>query len=289
MKAAEFDYARAADLDDVFRLLDGAQGEAKIIAGGQTLVPLLVMRLARPTLVVDINGIAELSGIAADETGVTFGAATRQIDALEAAGVARHAPLLKKALALVGHPQTRNRGTIGGSLANADPAAEIGLIARTLDAEIEARSSAGGRQIAADAFFTGAMSTVLSAEECLTKVRFPVWPGRVGTGFEEMSNRRSDFALVAVACQVAIDKAGVCTRIALGVGGAEPVPVRASDAEKRLIGTRLESADINAALNTLAETLDPLSDVHASADYRRRVAVHLAARTIASARDEARA
>ena len=289
MKAAEFDYARAADLDDVFRLLDGAHGEAKIIAGGQTLVPLLVMRLARPTLVVDINGIAELSGIVADETGVTFGAATRQIDALEAAGVARHAPLLKKALALVGHPQTRNRGTIGGSLANADPAAEIGLIARTLDAEIEARSSAGTRQIAAAAFFTGAMSTVLSSEECLTKVRFPGWPGKIGTGFEEMSNRRSDFALVAVACQVAIDKGGVCTRVALGIGGVEPVPVRASDAEKRLIGTRLTAVDIDAALNTLAESLDPLSDVHASADYRRRVAVHLAARTIASARDELRA
>ena len=289
MKAAEFDYARAADLDDVFRLLDGAHGEAKIIAGGQTLVPLLVMRLARPTLVIDINSVNELSGIAADETGVCFGATTRQIDALESSSVARYAPLLKKALAQVGHPQTRNRGTIGGSLANADPAAEIGLIARTLDAEIEASSSAGARTIRADSFFTGAMTTVLSPEECLTKIRFPVWQGRIGTAFEEMSNRRSDFALVAVACQVALDKDGVCTRIALGIGGAEPVPARAHDAETRLTGTRLEAGDINAALSNLQETLDPLSDVHASADYRRRVAASLAAKTIAAARDEARA
>src|SRR5579863_7913416 len=148
MKAAEFDYARAATVDEVCRLLDGARGEGKIIAGGQTLVPLLVMRLTRPTLVIDINRIDALKGIALHEGEIVIGAATRQADALADATLHRHAPLLVKALKMVGHPQTRNRGTIGGSLANADPAAEIGLVARTLDATMIARSTKGARPIA---------------------------------------------------------------------------------------------------------------------------------------------
>jgi CO/xanthine dehydrogenase FAD-binding subunit len=290
MKAAAFDYARAESVDEVCRLLDGAGGEGKIIAGGQTLVPLLVMRLARPALVIDINRIGELDGIAVHEDGgVVVGAATRQADALADGALARHATLLVKALKLVGHPQTRNRGTIGGSLANADPSAEIGLVARTLDAEIVARSSHGERVVAARDFFLGAMTTALAADECLTRIRFPTWreAGRLGTGFEEMSIRRSDFALVAAACQVSLDAQGVCRRIALGIGGAEPTPLRATSVEKRLVGTKLAESDVNAAMPLLQEALEPIADVHASADYRRRVAGALAARAIAAARADA--
>jgi CO/xanthine dehydrogenase FAD-binding subunit len=289
MKAAEFDYARAGTIDEVCRLLDGAQGEGKIIAGGQTLVPLLVMRLARPALVVDISRIDELKGIAADESGLVIGAATRQADALANATLRRLAPLLAKALKMVGHPQTRNRGTVGGSLANADPAAEIGLVARTLDAAVTAHSTKGERVIPAGEFFQGAMTTALSSEECLTKVRFPAWrdSGKIGTGFEEMSIRRSDFALVAAACQLVLDADGVCRRIALGIGGAEPMPSRAAHAEKHLIGTKLEARDIDRAMSDLQESLEPLADTHASADYRRRVVGTLAARAIATAHDEA--
>jgi len=289
MKAAEFDYARAETIDEVCRLLDGAQGEGKIIAGGQTLVPLLVMRLARPTLVVDISRIDELKGITADESGLVIGAATRQADALADATLRRLMPLLAKALKMVGHPQTRNRGTVGGSLANADPAAEIGLVARTLDAAVTAHSTKGERVIPASEFFQGAMTTALSPEECLTKVRFPAWrdSGKIGTGFEEMSIRRSDFALVAAACQLALDGDGVCRRIALGIGGAEPMPSRAANAEKHLIGTKLAARDIDRAMSDLQDALEPLADTHASADYRRRVAGTLAARAIVTARDEA--
>jgi CO/xanthine dehydrogenase FAD-binding subunit len=291
MKAAEFDYARAGTVEEVCRLLDGAAGDGKIIAGGQTLVPLLVMRLARPSLVIDINRVAALHGIAETVDGVVIKAATRQADALTDDVVQRRLPLLAKALRLVGHPQTRNRGTIGGSLANADPAAEIGLVARTLDAEIAARSSKGTRQIAIADFCAGAMTTVLAPEECLTEIRFPAWKGagRIGSGFAEMSVRQSDFALVAAACQLALDKDGVCRRIALGIGGAEAVPRRASPAEARLTGTRLEAGDVEKALDEMQAALLPLADVHASADYRRRVAGALAARAIAQARDEARA
>ncbi len=291
MKAAEFEYANAGTIDEVCRLLDGAQGEGKIIAGGQTLVPLLVMRLTRPALVVDIGRIDELKGIAVHESGLVIGAATRQADALADATLRRRMPLLAKALKMVGHPQTRNRGTVGGSLANADPAAEIGLVARTLDAAMTVRSATGERIIPAGEFFHGAMTTALTAEECLTHIRFPAWreSGRIGTGFEEMSIRRSDFALVAAACQLALDADGVCRRIALGIGGAEPIPSRAASAEQHLIGTRLDSRDIDRAMSDLQDALEPLADTHASADYRRRVAATLAARAIAMARDEAAA
>jgi CO/xanthine dehydrogenase FAD-binding subunit len=288
MKAAEFDYARPATVEEACRLLDGAAGDGKIIAGGQTLVPLLVMRLARPTLVIDINRIAALQGIAANDDGVTIQAATRQADVLADATIHERLPLLTKGLCFVGHPQTRNRGTIGGSLANADPAAEICLVARTLDAELTARSSGGTRKLMMSEFCAGAMTTSLTAEECLTAIRFPVWTQkRVGTAFTEMSIRQSDFALVAAACQLVVDDGGVCRKLALGIGGAEASPVRATAAEARLTGTRLEAGDVDAAMDELQQTLQPLADVHASADYRRRVAGALAARVIAEARDDA--
>ncbi|HEY3920425.1 MAG TPA: FAD binding domain-containing protein [Stellaceae bacterium] len=290
MKAAEFDYARAGTVEEVCRLLDGAHGDGKIIAGGQTLVPLLVMRLARPSLVIDINRLDALHGVAATEDGVVIKAATRQADVLADEVVRRRLPLLTKALHLVGHPQTRNRGTIGGSLANADPAAEICLVARTLDAEITARGSQGERKLAMADFCVSAMTTALAPEECLTAIRFPAWrdAGRMGTGFAEMSVRHSDFALVAAACQLALDRDGVCRRIALGIGGAEAKPFRATAAEARLVGTRLETADLDKAMDEMQQALSPLADVHASADYRRRVAGALAARALAEARDEAR-
>jgi CO/xanthine dehydrogenase FAD-binding subunit len=289
MKAAEFDYARAGTVEEICRLLATAQGEGKIIAGGQTLVPLLVMRLTRPVLVIDINRVDELKGIVVKDGSLVIGAATRQADALADATLNRAAPLLAKALKMVGHPQTRNRGSIGGSLANADPAAEIGLVARTLDAEIVARSVKGERRIPIGEFFAGAMTTSLGPEECLTQVRFPLWreAGRLGTGFEEMSVRRSDFALVAASCQLALDANGVCRRIAIGIGGAEAKPLRATEAEQQLLGTRLEAAEIGAATRNLQDAIEPMADVHASADYRRRLAGELAARAIAAARDEA--
>jgi CO/xanthine dehydrogenase FAD-binding subunit len=288
MKAAEFDYARPASVEEACRLLDDAKGDGKIIAGGQTLVPLLVMRLARPTLIIDITRIAELQGIADNDNAISIKAATRQADVLADATIERRLPLLAKGLRLVGHPQTRNRGTIGGSLANADPSAEICLVARTLDAEITARSSAGERTLAMEDFCAGAMTTNLAAEECLTAIRFPVWgEKRVGTAFTEMSIRQSDFALVAASCQLVLDDDRVCRKIALGIGGAEPSPVRATAAEARLVGTRLEAGDVDAAMDQLRQALDPLADVHASADYRRRVAGALAARVIAEAREDA--
>lgn len=288
MKAWNFDYACATTIDEACRLLAGANGEGKVIAGGQTLVPLLVMRLARPTLLVDINRIEELQGIEAHDGTVIVKACTRQADALASATIRTHVPLLAKALHFVGHIQTRNRGTVGGSLANADPAAEIGLAALALDSEIVGRQVAFERTIPIGDFFFGPMTTALSVEECLTAVRFPMWRehGRVGTGFQEVSVRRSDFALVAVAVQLMLDDGGVCRRMAVSIGGLDETPVRSAVVAKRLVGTRLEAVDLANAVAILKETLEPHSDIHSSADYRRRVAGALVERAIMEARYE---
>ncbi len=292
MKAAEFDYIRAATLAEACEAIadadDGA--ERKIIAGGQTLVPLMAMRLARPTLLVDINDIDELHGITADTGQVAIRGCTRQRRAEQSAELRDRLPLLAKALPFVGHWQTRNRGTVGGSIACADPSAEIPLVALTLDAEITARSAARGeRSIAARDFFVAAMVTALAPDECLTEIRFPVWPadGAVGTGFHEVSSRRSDFAIAAAAAQVALDNDGICRRIALAVGGVAPTPLRLDDVAARLVGARLDDAAIAAAVAEIPGLITPDGDVHASADYRRRVAGVLAGRALGDARDAA--
>lgn len=286
MKAAEFDYERPATIEAACALL-ARHGDAKIIAGGQTLVPLLAMRLAKPALLIDINRIAELAGISRGDGFVAIRACTRQADALADEPVRRDVPLLAKALRFVGHGQTRNRGTVGGSLANADPAAEIGLAALALDAEVRARSARGERTIALRQFFRGAMETALAADECLIEARFPVWGGRVGSGFEEVSVRASDFALLAAAAQVELDAGGAVKRAAVSVGGAASMPLRMTAAEGRLLGTRLDARDIEEAAALAAQSLQPAADPHASPRYRRRVASALVARALAEARDEA--
>jgi CO/xanthine dehydrogenase FAD-binding subunit len=290
MKAVDFDYARPGSVGEACRLLAEAAGDGKIIAGGQTLVPLLAMRLARPALLVDLNRIPELQGIEQSGDAVILRACTRQAVALADRTIRQRVPLLAKALRFVGHVQTRNRGTIGGSLANADPSAEIGLAALALGAEIEARSAAGDRRIAIADFFIGPMMTALEAEECLISVRFPIWPGpgrRVGTGFQEVSARRSDFAIAAVAVQLQLDGDGVCRRIALGVGGAGARPLSVDAAAARLKGTRLAAPDLAAAARIVRDTVEPDSDLHASADYRRRLAGALVERAVAEAAADA--
>ena len=289
MKAAEFDYSCAASIPEACRLLAGANGEGRIIAGGQTLVPLLAMRLARPALLVDINRISDLRGIEFSDGAVTIKACTTQADALASDIVRKHVPLLAKALRYVGHGQTRNRGTIGGSLANADPVAEICMAALALNGEVIAHGPKSERTIPCTEFFRGAMTTALAFDECLSAVRLPirVHPGRIGSSFQEMSIRRSDFALVAAAIQALFDDKGICRHIAIVVGGCGPTPMRALAAAHRLIGTRVEETDLAKAARLLQETIAPQSDLHASADYRRRVAGELVMRAARESRREA--
>jgi CO/xanthine dehydrogenase FAD-binding subunit len=183
----------------------------------------------------------------------------------------------------IGHAAIRSRGTIGGSLANADPAAEIALVAVTLGATLVYRDGTASAEMAASEFFVGPMMTALPATACLTAVRFPVWrDARIGVGFHEISTRRSDFALAAAAAQVALDEDGICRRVALGVGAAAR-PLRLDAAAKALEGTRAEEADVREAVRTALADIEPLSDLHASAEYRRRAAISLAVRAITDA------
>jgi CO/xanthine dehydrogenase FAD-binding subunit len=286
MKAAPFEYFRVADVDEACAML-AADESARVIAGGQTLVPMMVMRLARPTQLIDINRIVALSYIRADGDAISIGATTRQYLVEHDALIAAKLPLLARAIPFIGHAATRARGTIGGSLANADPAAELPLIAVILDASLSYRAGSASAEIPAREFFVGPMTTALPAGACLTDVRFPVWPGKVGVGFHEVNARRSDFAFVSAAAQIELTDDGKAKRIAIGVGAATDCPIRLESAEKQLAGTQLDESKVKDAVHAALADIEPLADLHATAAYRRRVAVTLAARAIADARAHA--
>jgi len=287
MKPAPFDYVRPASLAEACELLAGDE-DARPIAGGQTLVPMLAMRLARPARLIDILRLPELAGIREAKDAVIVGATTRQAQAERDPVIRASVPLLARVLPWVGHPPTRNRGTIGGSIANADPAAEIPLVAVTLGADIMLAGTAGPTSMPADDFFIGPMVTAIGQGECVRAIRFPVWPHRrIGTGFFEISARRSDFAFVAAAAQVALDEEGHCLGIALGLGGVADRPLRLDVAS--LVGTRLDAASAADAVNAACADIDAMSDLHASAAYRRRVAGVLCIRALQQARDNAAA
>lgn len=287
MKPAPFDYFRPESLSEACALL-AADEDARVIAGGQTLVPMLAMRLARPAKLIDILRLPELAGIRQDKDAIVVGATTRQAMAERDPAIKASVPMLARVLPWVGHPPTRNRGTIGGSIANADPSAEIPLVAVTLGAEIMLATPDGPGSMPADDFFIGPMLTTINPGECVSAIRFPVWPhARVGVGFFEISARRSDFAFVAAAAQVALDDDGRCIEIALGVGGVGDRPLRLDVSS--LIGSELDTASVTEAINIAASDLDAMSDLHASATYRRRVAVALCIRAMEQARGNAAA
>lgn len=285
MKPAPFEYVRPESLAAVCELLAN-DDDARVIAGGQTLVPMLAMRLARPARLVDIARLPELSGIREDNGAVVIGATTRQAMAERSELVRRSLPLLSAALPWVGHPPTRNRGTVGGSIANADPSAEIPLVAVTLGAEIEITGTDGATTMPADDFFIGPMLTTIGQGECVSAVRFPVWAHKnVGIGFHEISARRSDFAFVSAAAQVALDDDGKCVELALGLGGASERPLRIDVAS--LVGSKLEQSRVVEAIQAATADIETMDDLHASAAYRRRVAATLCARALSDARDNA--
>jgi CO/xanthine dehydrogenase FAD-binding subunit len=288
MKPAVFEYSRPADLDEACAML-AAGDDVRLIAGGQTLVPLMAMRLARPKRLIDIARIGELAFVRKQGDDVAIGATTRQCVLERDPLIRAEVPLLAKIMPFVGHAPIRARGTLGGSLANADPAAEIALVAVTLDATMVYRDETKAAESAASEFFTGPMTTALSPSSCLTCVRFPVWrDARVGVGFHEISARRSDFAFASAAAQIALDENGVCRRLALGIGAVTTVPLRLDALGRALEGlvlgaTPAQQAKLREAVAAALADIDPLSDLHASAEYRRRVAASLLLRAIVDA------
>jgi CO/xanthine dehydrogenase FAD-binding subunit len=284
MKPAAFEYARPASLEEACELLVDGGDDVRIIAGGQTLVPLMAMRLARPKRLIDIARLQELAYVRDEGDAVAIGAATRQCVLECDPVVAAKLPLLAKALPLVGHAPIRARGTIGGSLANADPAAEIALVAVTLGATLRYRQGAATHEVAAADFFIGPMMTALPAAGCLIEVRFPVWREmRIGSAFQEINARRSDFAFAAAAAQVTLDEAGICCRAAIGIGAVTAVPLPLDSVAAALLGTRIEEGAVRAAVHSALAGIEPMADLHASAGYRRRAASTLAVRAVTDA------
>jgi CO/xanthine dehydrogenase FAD-binding subunit len=287
MKPAPFDYVRPDTLAEACTLL-AADEDARLIAGGQTLVPMLAMRLARPARLIDILRLPELAGIRKETGAVVVGATTRQAHAERDPVIRASVPMLARVLPWVGHPPIRNRGTVGGSIANADPSAEIPLAAVTLGADIMLTSTDGPASMPADDFFIGPMLTSIGQGECVSAIRFPVWPHqRIGVGFYEISARRSDFAFVAAAAQVALGDDDRCIDVALGVGGVGDRPLRLDMSS--LVGTELDAASVAEAVSSASDNIEAMSDLHASAAYRRRVATMLGIRALEQARVNASA
>lgn len=284
MKPAPFEYAVPKTVAEAVALLKQHDGEAKVLAGGQSLIPLLNMRLARPALLVDVARIPELDYIREAGGALAIGAMVRQRVIEESDLVRRRQPLLHGATSFIAHPQIRNRGTIGGSLAHADPAAVYPAVAVALGAELRVAGPGGERTIPASEFFVSYLTTSLDAAEVLTEVRLPALPARTGWAFKEVSRRHGDFALAGVAVLMTLDGGGVCTQARIVPFGVGPVPVRAAAAERVLIGQRPgEKVFEQAAAQVAAAIEAPLSDIHASGEYRKSLAAVLTRRALAEA------
>ena len=268
MKLPPFDYACPATIGEAVALLAAHGGEAKPIAGGQSLVPMLAFRLAAPTMLVDLRRLGELRDIKITAAGLTLGAMVRWRDILNEPRLRQSHPLLVAAVEHIAHYQIRNRGTVGGSLAHADPAAELPGVAITCDAEIVALGSAGARVIAAADFFRAALVTALRPDEIVTEIRFPAWPRQRRYGFQEFARRRGDFALAGAA--VAFDDAERKFRdVRVGAIGIADRPIRLAAAERALEGQRIGEAVVADAAAAAAAAVDPADDIHASGAYRK--------------------
>ncbi|MEB2345778.1 MAG: FAD binding domain-containing protein [Deltaproteobacteria bacterium] len=284
MKPPPFEYAAPGTVEEAVALLARGEGEAMLLAGGQSLVPLLAMRLARPALLVDLRRIGSLVGIREEGQTLVVGAMTSKRELERSELVARSQPLLRAATQLIGHPPIRTRGTVGGSLAQADPAAEYPALAVLLDAELRALGPAGARSIAAGDFFLGPLTTALGPAEVLVEARWPVLAPRTGWSIQEIARRHGDFALVGAVATLALDARGSVERTRLVLFGVRATPLRAEAAERLLAGQRPDAEALGRAARAAAEAIEePLEDVHASADYRRHLAGVVAARALAEA------
>jgi CO/xanthine dehydrogenase FAD-binding subunit len=279
MKPPKFDYHAPATVDEALALLARYGGEAKVLAGGQSLMPLLNFRLTRPAALVDLNGIAGLAGIREDDGRVRLGAMTRQRTIEFSPVIARRLPLLAEATKLVGHLPIRSRGTIGGSIAHADPAAEYPAVLAALDGEVVVRGPKGERVVKPADFFQTYLTTSLAPEEIVTEIRLPSMDAHAGWAFEEFSRRHGDFAIVGIAA-VVVGEGARCTAARLATAGAGPVPMRLRAAEEILEAQGLGDAAIQAAAARAAELVEPDSDLHASADYRRNLTRVLTERAV---------
>lgn len=284
MKPAPFDYVAPRTIDEACRILAEAGGGATILAGGQTLVPLLNLRMSQPFVIVDINRIAELQGITKSGGATMIGPITRQAEVIASEALARDLPVLVEAVRHVGHHQTRNRGTVGGSVSLGEPAAELPAASVALGATIEIRSVRGTRQVPARDFYVGPYLTVLEPDELVTGIAYPDWPQGHVTLFREVTQRPGDFALVGLVGALALD-GGKIARAGIGWFGMGPTPIAAKQAEAALVGQTLDAIDPRAVADAAIADTAPFDDHHASAEYRRTVGRRIFARVLGEALD----
>ncbi|MEO1059823.1 MAG: xanthine dehydrogenase family protein subunit M [Actinomycetota bacterium] len=283
MKSAAFTYHRPSTVAEALALLAEHADDAKILAGGQSLLPMMGLRLARPAHLIDIGGLAdELGAIDAGPDGVRIGALVRHAEAEVDEGIARHAPLVAAAMPHVGHRAIRTRGTVVGSIAHADPAAEMPAVCLALDATMVVASTEGRREVAAADFFDGYLTTAVADHELVVEVAFPAWPSSSGAALVELSRRHGDYALVGLACRIDVTD-GFVTGAALSFLGVDSVPVRVGDAERSLVGRPPGEEAFADAAEIVSDRLSPPSDIHATAAYRRHAAGVLTRRGLAEA------
>jgi carbon-monoxide dehydrogenase medium subunit len=290
VKPAPFKYIAARSIEQALALKSEYGDDARFLAGGQSLVPTLNFRLTLPSVLIDINPLTQLAGInsvSADRLRV--GAMTRFRDIERHSVTARGLPLVKEALPHIAHPQIRNRGTIGGNLAHADPASEMPAVVLALAGKLRAQSVRGERWIAAADFFAGAFSTALAANEMLTEVELPTAPPRSGTCFMEVARRRGDFALIGVACAVQLDDGGRCMHARIALCNASDTPILAAEAGASLAGRVIGPSEIDEAAARVQRAIDPGGNVHASKDFQRHLAGVLTKRALAVANEWAAA
>lgn len=283
MKPAAFDYAAPSSIDEAVRLLAQHGGDAKALAGGQSLLPVLNFRLAAPKLLVDLRNIGGLDRIAIDASGTRLGAKVRWCDIEKSKALAAAQPLLAAGIAHVAHYQVRNRGTVGGSLAHADPAAELPGLAVALDARIRIVGAGSERTIDANGFFTGPLSTLLAADELIVELLLPAWPATRRWGFEEFARRRGDFAMAGAAVWFDRDAAGAAVNAHVAVIGANDRPMRLPAVEAIVNGTSVDAAIRRQAAAATEAAVEPMTDIHASAAYRRSLAGTMVERALAAA------
>lgn len=283
MKFPDFDYACPTSLDEALALLEERGEEAMLLAGGQSLMPILAFRLAAPGLLVDLKKVPGLGSIESDSDGVRLGANVRWCEIDRNAALAGAHPLLVEAIGHVAHYQIRNRGTVGGSLAYADPAAEMPGIAATCDGEIIVMGASGERMVAAADFFLGALTTCLAPGEIITGLRLPAWPKDRRWAFQEFARRRGDFAMAGTALYYDVDAEGRAVDAHIGVIGASDRPRRLTGAEAAINGSAVDAEAIAAAAEAASREVDPMEDFHAPAAYRRALVETLVTRALTDA------
>jgi carbon-monoxide dehydrogenase medium subunit len=287
MKPAAFDYFRAESIEDVLRQLALGDGGAKVIAGGQSFGPMLNMRLATPATLIDLNDLSELAYIRDAGEALEVGALTRHYQLAESSLVQQRCPLLARAARTIGHYAIRQRGTLGGSLAHADPAAQLPLVAVTLDATVELLSQRGQRRVSARDFFVSAMSTALAPDEIIHSVRFPVAAAHEGSSFQLFNRRHGDFAIVSVAASLALEGVHVA-RLRLGVGGAQAVPRSLTEALGAFVGRAADAAWVEDVAQVVQAEVNPAEDGRIEAQYRKELAGTLTRQAVQRALARAR-